>query len=107
MLSFFLIFQEECDNKLNIKNKCNLSTEPEEKKVDVVDNEHMKQLTAQITELKLERTKDQRRICELEEQLSALVQENQTLENQLVTISTKDEEMKSITEEFSSLDEVR
>ncbi|XP_055587812.1 uncharacterized protein LOC129740228 isoform X2 [Uranotaenia lowii] len=49
---------------------------------------------------------EQNRVTELEEQLAAIAQENQMLQSKIVQINTT-EEMKSVHEELSILDEVR
>uniref|UniRef100_A0A8D8HD02 Cerebellar degeneration-related protein 2-like n=1 Tax=Culex pipiens TaxID=7175 RepID=A0A8D8HD02_CULPI len=59
----------------------------------------------------LERTRkcfvaEQNRVAELEEQLAAIAQENQILQSKIVQINTT-EEMKSVHEELSILEEVR
>lgn len=61
----------------------------------------------QLRDIKSQRSRDQRRVIELEEQLATLVQENQALETQLLNASTRDEHMKSMHDELNTLDEVR
>lgn len=97
------IFQSECDNRLNKKQNISLNTTPE----DLQENNLISELTTEVTNLKNERSRDQRKINELEEQMSALVHDNQSLQDKLLNITCKDEDMRSINEEFSSLDEVR
>lgn len=74
---------------------------------EVVDLEQVSQLLSQLREARAQNSKDQRRITELEEQLSTMVQQNQALENQIMQMHCKDEDMKSMHEEFTTLDEVR
>lgn len=74
---------------------------------DNEDREQISQMMIQLRDIQALRTRDVRRITELEEQLATLVQENQTLESQLMNISNKEEDMKSMHEELTTLDEVR
>lgn len=74
---------------------------------DNEDREQISQMMIQLRDIQALRTRDVRRITELEEQLATLVQENQTLESQLMNISNKEEDIKSMHEELTTLDEVR
>lgn len=72
-------------------------------------NEENEELIRMMTDL--ETTKkalisEQQRVAELEEQLVAIIQENQTLQARIAQTSTN-EEMKSVHDELSILDEVR
>lgn len=70
--------------------------------------EQMAQLLAQLRESKTQASRDQRRITELEEQLVTMVQQNQALENQVMQMHHRDDEdMKSMYDELSTLEEVR
>lgn len=90
------------------------STETADALADALDNstastEENEELIRLMTEL--EATKkaflsEQQRVGELEEQLMAIIQENQTLQSRVVQASTN-EEMKSVHEELSILEEVR
>ncbi|KAJ1530790.1 hypothetical protein ONE63_005641 [Megalurothrips usitatus] len=64
-------------------------------------------LRGEMQELKAQRLRDQRRSSKLEEQVQALVQENQMMEEQLINIQQKEEDMKSLQEEISTLEEIR
>lgn len=64
-------------------------------------------LRGEVQELKAQRLRDQRRASKLEEQVQALVLENQMMEEQLTNFQQKDEDMKSLQEEISTLEEIR
>lgn len=69
--------------------------------------EQLTQLLAQLRENQTLLTREQRRSTELEEHLATMVQQNQSLEKQLLHIHLKDEEAKSVHEELMTLEEVR
>ncbi|XP_072386792.1 uncharacterized protein Cen isoform X1 [Diabrotica undecimpunctata] len=71
--------------------------------------EQMTQLLSQLSKTRAQCSRDERRIAELEEQLKTLVQQNQALENQVVQLSHKEDDlnMKSMHEELTTLEEVR
>lgn len=62
---------------------------------------------AQLRESKTQASRDQRRITELEEQLATMIQQNQALENQVIQLHHRDDDMKSMYDELSTLEEVR
>ena len=65
-------------------------------------------LRGEVQELKAQRLRDQRRASKLEEQVQALLQENQMIEEQLTTFQQKEEDMKSsLQEEMNTLEEIR
>ncbi|XP_030753267.1 cerebellar degeneration-related protein 2-like isoform X2 [Sitophilus oryzae] len=78
---------------------------------DETDNgmEEIAQLLAQLRETRAQCSKDERIIAELEEQLSTMVRQNQALENQVIQLSHRGDDlnMKSMHEELTTLDEVR
>lgn len=69
--------------------------------------EEVDRLRGEMQELKAQRLRDQRRSSKLEEQVQALVQENQVMEEQLQVFQHKEEDMKSLQEEISTLEEIR
>jgi hypothetical protein len=78
--------------------------------VDMKDNaedEEVIRLLEQLQELRSQRAKEQRKVSELEEQLASLLQENLALEEQMALLQQKEEDMKSLQEEISTLEEVR
>lgn len=78
--------------------------------VDMKDNaedEEVIRLLEQLQELKSQRAKEQRKMSDLEEQLANLLQENLALEEQMALLQQKEEDMKSLQEEISTLEEVR
>lgn len=62
---------------------------------------------SQLREAHTQCAKDQRRITELQEQLETMQEQSKVLERQLSQYHIKEEEMKSVQDEFSSLEEVR
>ncbi|KAF5292600.1 hypothetical protein FQA39_LY13933 [Lamprigera yunnana] len=79
----------------------------QEKEVNEDANEQLNQLMMQLRENRTLLCREQRRATELEEQLSAMIRQNQSLENQLLHVNLKDEEAKSMHEELTTLEEVR
>lgn len=69
--------------------------------------EEITQLLAQLRENKTQTSRDQRRITELEEQLAIVIQQNQTLENQVIQMNYREDDVKSMYDELSTLEEVR
>lgn len=83
----------------------------EEKSTLETDNndaiEEITQLMTQLREMKMQYSKEQRKVVELEEQLTTVLQQNQALENQIIKLHHNDEDAKSMHEELSILEEVR
>ena len=71
-----------------------------------VDNDEVIQLIGTLEEAKRQYALEHVRVSELEEQISVIAQENQTLSTRLAQVHTLDE-MKSVHEELSILEEVR
>lgn len=71
-----------------------------------VDNDEVIQLIGTLEEAKRQYAIEHVRVAELEEQISVIAQENQTLSTRLAQVHTMDE-MKSVHEELSILEEVR
>lgn len=69
--------------------------------------EEVAQLLAQLRENKTQTSRDQRRITELEEQLATIIQQNQALENQVIQMNYREDDVKSMYDELSTLEEVR
>lgn len=69
--------------------------------------EEVTQLLAQLRENKTQTSRDQRRITELEEQLATIIQQNQALENQVIQMNYREDDVKSMYDELSTLEEVR
>lgn len=90
-----------------------IQTQPEcdQNSTDEIDSgmEEMAQLLAQLRETRALCSKDERKIAELEEQLATMVQQNQALENQVIQLSHRGDDlnMKSMHEELTTLDEVK
>ncbi|XP_022909619.2 cerebellar degeneration-related protein 2-like isoform X1 [Onthophagus taurus] len=69
--------------------------------------EQISQLMSQLREKETQCARDQRKITEVEEQLEIMQEQNKILERQLSQYHIKDEEIKSVQDELSSLEEVR
>ncbi|KAH8359719.1 hypothetical protein KR093_008617 [Drosophila rubida] len=70
------------------------------------DNEELLTLITDLESTRRDFLAEKQRCCELEEQLVAIIQENQTLQSRIAITSTN-EEMMSMHDEFSLLDDVR
>jgi len=110
------------DRPTSSREKINSSTPNDDRKTESVQEpsansvlledgtdalEEVAKLLAQLKEVKLCYTKEQRKVVELEEHLDALQQQNRALENQVFKLHYKGDEFKSIHEEISLLEEVR
>ncbi|CAG5012121.1 unnamed protein product [Parnassius apollo] len=71
------------------------------------EDEHLLRLSDELRENKAAFAQEHRRVTELEEQLASMVQENNRLQEQLRNWNHRDDEPKSMHEEFSILEEVR
>ncbi|XP_054279430.1 cerebellar degeneration-related protein 2-like isoform X2 [Macrosteles quadrilineatus] len=71
------------------------------------DDEELLQLLQQVQELRSQRARDQRRVADLEDQMTQLIQENACLEERVAVLHQKEEEMQSLQEELSTLEEIR
>ncbi|KAK5645572.1 hypothetical protein RI129_006872 [Pyrocoelia pectoralis] len=86
-----------------------VTSEKQDKEKEDTDNfnEQITELMIQLRETRTLFYREQRRVSELEEQLSTMVRQNQTLEKQLIHLNYKEEEPKSMQEELVTLEEVR
>ncbi|XP_014368130.2 nipped-B-like protein B isoform X1 [Papilio machaon] len=71
------------------------------------EDEDLLRLSDELRENKVAFAQEQRRVTELEEQLASMVQENNRLQDQLRNWHQRDDEPKSMHEEFAILEEVR
>lgn len=71
------------------------------------EDEDLLRLSDELRESKVAFAQEQRRVTELEEQLASVIQENNRLQEQLRNWHQRDDEPKSMHEEFSILEEVR
>jgi outer membrane biosynthesis protein TonB len=71
------------------------------------EDEDLLRLSDELRESKVAFAQEQRRVTELEEQLASMVQDNNRLHDQLRNWHQRDDEPKSMHEEFSILEEVR
>ncbi|XP_059481355.1 cerebellar degeneration-related protein 2-like isoform X1 [Neocloeon triangulifer] len=67
------------------------------------DNAEEQDLAMQLAMLKAQKTKEQKRADELEEQLMNLIQENATLEEHIANFKMREEQLRSFEEEVASL----
>lgn len=65
------------------------------------------QLLIQIQELKSQKSRDQRKITDLEEEICRRTQDMAMLEEELTTLYQREEHVKNLQEEISALEEVR
>lgn len=71
------------------------------------DDEDLLRISDELRESKVAFAQEQRRVTELEEQLASMIQENNRLQDQLRNWHQREDEPKSMHEEFSILEEVR
>ena len=71
------------------------------------EDEDLLRLSDELRESKVAFAQEQRRVTELEEQLASMVQENNRLHDQFRNWQLREDEPKSMHEEFSILEEVR
>lgn len=71
------------------------------------EDEDLLRLSDELRESKVAFASEQRRVTELEEQLASMVQENNRLHDQFRNWQQREDEPKSMHEEFSILEEVR
>lgn len=71
------------------------------------DDEDLLRLSDELRETKVSFAQEHRRVAELEEQLASMVQENNRLQEQLRNWHQREDEPKSMHEEFAILEEVR
>lgn len=71
------------------------------------EDEDLLRLSDELRENKAAFAQEQRRVTELEEQLASMVQENNRLQEQFRNWHQREDEPKSMHEEFSILEEVR
>lgn len=71
------------------------------------EDEDLLRISDELRESRVAFAQEQRRVTELEEQLASMVQENNRLQEQLRNWNLREDEPKSMHEEFSILEEVR
>ncbi|KAL0125687.1 hypothetical protein PUN28_004632 [Cardiocondyla obscurior] len=70
-------------------------------------DEEMTKLLRQLQDARNQRAREQKKVSELSQQLTTLVQENSTLEEQLTEWRNKAQDVKSLQDEINTLEEVR
>lgn len=71
------------------------------------NEEEVTELLRQVQEARSQRTREQKKVAELEQQLTTVLQENTTLEEQLNVLRGKAQDVKNLQEEINTLEEVR
>ncbi|XP_050430634.1 cerebellar degeneration-related protein 2 isoform X2 [Adelges cooleyi] len=77
---------------------------------DLIDDNHqddLAKLTTQLEHAKSQRAKEQRKVTELEQNVSMLIQENTNLEERVSAMQQKDEELKVLQDQIVYLEEIR
>lgn len=69
--------------------------------------EEMTELLRQLQEVRSQRAREQKKVSELSQQLTTLLQENSALEEQLTEWRNKAQDVKSLQDEINTLEEVR
>jgi len=72
-----------------------------------VNDEEMTALLRQLQDARNQRAREQKKVSELSQQLTTLLQENSVLEEQLTEWRNKAQDVKSLQDEISTLEEVR
>ena len=70
-------------------------------------DEKITELEDQLRDLKVKRSRDFRKIEELDEHIGTLIEENRTLQHQLNELYKKDDDIKTLSDEIFSLDVVK
>lgn len=67
----------------------------------------MTELLRQLQDARSQRAREQKKVAELSQQLTTLLQENSALEEQLTEWRNKAQDVKSLQDEINTLEEVR
>ncbi|XP_011331499.1 cerebellar degeneration-related protein 2 isoform X2 [Ooceraea biroi] len=73
----------------------------------VTNDEEMTELLRQLQEARSQRAREQKKVSELSQQLNTLLHENTVLEEQLAELRNKAQDVKTLQDEISTLEEVR
>ncbi|VVC41524.1 Hypothetical protein CINCED_3A021535 [Cinara cedri] len=71
------------------------------------DQDEYAKLVSQLEHAKTQRAKEQRKVSELEQNVSLLIQENTNLEEKVSVMQQKDEELKTLQDQIVYLEEIR
>lgn len=80
----------------------NTPSSPKKSSADAVKSE-VDDLANEVAVLRAQKSKEHRRAEELEEQLTTLIQENATIEEQLASFKMREEQLRSFEEEITSM----
>lgn len=75
--------------------------------VTATSDEEMTELLRQLQDARNQRAREQKKVSELSQQLTTLLQENSALEEQLTEWRNKAQDVKSLQDEINTLEEVR
>ncbi|XP_026689199.1 uncharacterized protein LOC103524330 [Diaphorina citri] len=70
-------------------------------------DEEVSGLLKELQEMKAQRTRDLRKITDLEDNIANVIQENASLEQRLTAISEREQDFKTMQEELSTLEDIR
>ncbi|KAE9535628.1 hypothetical protein AGLY_007529 [Aphis glycines] len=73
----------------------------------IEDQDEYAKLASQLEHAKNQRVKEQRKVSELEQNVSLLIQENTNLEEKVSVMQKKDEELKTLQDQIVYLEEIR
>uniref|UniRef100_A0A8D8YHE7 Cerebellar degeneration-related protein 2-like n=1 Tax=Cacopsylla melanoneura TaxID=428564 RepID=A0A8D8YHE7_9HEMI len=70
-------------------------------------DEEVCMLLKELQEMKAQRTRDLRKITDLEDNIANVIQENATLEQRLTAVAEREQDLKHMQEELSTLEDIR
>ncbi|XP_050524238.1 cerebellar degeneration-related protein 2 isoform X2 [Daktulosphaira vitifoliae] len=73
----------------------------------IANHDDYTKLASQLEHVKMQRAKEQRKVTELEQNMSLLLQENTNLEEKVSVMQQKDEELKVLQDQIVYLEEIR
>ncbi|XP_025411217.1 uncharacterized protein LOC112684111 isoform X2 [Sipha flava] len=73
----------------------------------IEDQDEYAKLVSQLEHAKNQRAKEQRKVSELEQNVSLLIKENTNLEEKVIVMQQKDEELKTLQDQIVYLEEIR
>ncbi|XP_011866650.1 PREDICTED: uncharacterized protein LOC105561357 isoform X2 [Vollenhovia emeryi] len=86
---------------------CSPRSSQETSESTATSDEEMTELLKQLQDARNQRAREQKKVSELSQQLTTLLQENSALEEQLTELRNKAQDVKSLQDEINTLEEVR
>ncbi|XP_036149322.1 cerebellar degeneration-related protein 2 [Monomorium pharaonis] len=86
---------------------CSPKPSQETTEATTASDEEMTELLRQLQDARNQRAREQKKVSELSQQLTTLLQENSALEEQLTELRNKAQDVKSLQDEINTLEEVR